>query len=100
MRLPSFIPPTPPMPAPGKGRMPELNRAELRGPDQVSAYVEISFRLVKNIRFEILEWGGDLLNADPVFHFRNFRCTQTPSGPAKSGLHFAALQHGKFLISV
>lgn len=38
-----------------KARMPELNRAELQGPDQIRAYAELSFRLVKNIRFEILQ---------------------------------------------
>jgi limonene-1,2-epoxide hydrolase len=35
-------------------RMPELGTAELHGPDQIRAYAEKSFALVKNIRFEIL----------------------------------------------
>jgi len=37
-----------------KARMPELGTAELCGPDQLRAYAEKSFALVKNIRFEIL----------------------------------------------
>lgn len=35
-------------------RMPDLGTAELRGPDQIRAYAEASFMLVRNIRFEIL----------------------------------------------
>ncbi|MEQ1888914.1 MAG: nuclear transport factor 2 family protein [Alphaproteobacteria bacterium] len=37
-----------------KARMPELGTAELRGQEQIRAYAEMSFALVKNIRFEIL----------------------------------------------
>ena len=61
-----------------KARLPELGTAELRGPEQIRAYAEKSFALVKNIRFEILAvttQGG----RDVVEYLR--RSSMDTSGP-------------------